>query len=154
MSQRKFRIVALPTAVAEAARKAAAEDRPDHRTVIVDSPDSAPCRHCLQWAKPGERVILFPYDAIPPGRPYSERGPIFVHSDSCSRYSSGNYPEAFRSGRVFRAYDSGENIIDASLPNGEEPEAVIEKLLQNPQTAFVHARSLTRGCYTFRIERA
>jgi hypothetical protein len=54
---------------------------------------------------------------------------------------------------VFRAYDSGENIIDACLPNGEEPEAVIEKLLENPETAFVHARSVTRGCYTFRIDR-
>jgi len=38
--------------------------------------------------------------------------------------------------------------------NGREPEAVIEKLLQNPKTEFVDARSLTRGCFTFRILRA
>ena len=154
MKTSKFRVVALPTPVAEAARKAASEDRSDHRVVVVDSPNSAPCRHCLQWAQPGERVILFPYNAIPEGQPYSERGPIFVHAESCPGYSDDSYPEAFRSGRVFRAYDSEENIIDACLPNGEEPEAVIEKLLENPQTAFVHARSATRGCYTFRIERA
>ena len=98
-------------------------------------------------------MILFPYDAIPPGRPYSERGPIFVHADACPRYSDDSYPEAFRDGRVFRAYDSGDNIIDACLPHGDEPEAAIEKLLENPQTAFVHARSVTRGCYTFRIDR-
>ncbi|PYL62580.1 MAG: DUF1203 domain-containing protein, partial [Verrucomicrobia bacterium] len=28
-----------------------------------------------------------------------------------------------------------------------------EKLLQNPEIAFVDVRSVTRGCYTFRIER-
>ena len=33
-------------------------------------------------------------------------------------------------------------------------EEVIETLFQNPDTAFVHARSATRGCYTFAIERS
>ena len=45
-------------------------------------------------------------------------------------------------------------MIAAEVVNGDEPETVIEKLLENPETAFVHARSVTRGCYTFRIERA
>jgi hypothetical protein len=139
--------------VADAARKAAAENCPDHRMVVVDGPNTAPCRHCLQWAKPGERVILFPYQAIQSGRPYSESGPIFVHADRCERYEGTVYPKEFRQGRVFRAYNSGCDIIDAVLPNGDEPEAVIEKLFENPETAFVHARSVTRGCYTFQVER-
>jgi len=54
---------------------------------------------------------------------------------------------------VFRAYDLGENIIDACLPNGEQPEQVIAKLFENPETLEVHARSATRGCYTFKAER-
>ena len=149
----KFRFIALPTAVAEAARKAAAENRPDHRVVVVDSPNSAPCRHCLQWAKPGEHVILFSYDAIPAGRPYSERGPIFVHVEPCQRFGGECYPAAFQQGRVFRAYNRQLDMIDAILPNGDEPEAVIERLFDNPETVFVDARSATRGCYTFRVER-
>jgi uncharacterized protein DUF1203 len=153
MKTSTFRVVALPTEVANAARDAAAERRPDHRVMIVDSSRTAPCRHCLQWAQPGERVILFPYHSIPSGRPYSETGPIFVHAEPCQRYEDDNYPAEFRSGRVFRAYNSGEDLLDAYLPNGEEPEAVIEKLFGNPDTAFVHARSVTHGCYTFRIER-
>lgn len=153
MKTSPFRAVALPTAVAEAARKAAAEGKPDHRIVVVDAPNSNPCRHCLRWAKPGETVILFPYQAIPSGRPYSECGPIFVHSNRCVRYDQPGYPPAFREGRVFRAYNSGCDIIDAVLPDGERPEAVIEKLFENPDTAFVHARSATRGCYTFQVER-
>jgi hypothetical protein len=55
---------------------------------------------------------------------------------------------------VFRAYDANYNMIDAIIANGAEPEAVIEKLLDNPQTALVQARSATRGCFTFAVERA
>src|SRR6266550_22513 len=131
MNSPKFRVVALPTEVAEAARKGAAENRPDHRMVVVDSPHAAPCRHCLQWAKPGERVVLFPYNSVPAGHPYSETGPIFVHAEPCQRYGAEReYPAEFRQGRVFRAYNSANDLIDASLPNGDEPEAVIEKLFE------------------------
>jgi hypothetical protein len=154
MKSLNFQIVPLPTEVAEAARLAAAAGAPDHGVVIADSPNGFPCRHCLRWAQPGERLILFPYAAIPPGHPYSESGPIFVHAEPCARYrATREYPSAFRNGRVFRAYNTNYDIIDAEVVNGSDPEAVVEKLLQNPETAFVHARSVTHGCYTFGVER-
>ena len=129
--------------------------RSGSRALTVDSPGSSPCRHCLHWAQPGERVILFPYAAIPSGHPYSETGPIFVHANECQRYSATNeYPADFRNGRVFRAYDANYKIIDAEIVNGSEPEAVIESLFQNPDTAFVDVRSVTHGCFTFRVQRA
>ena len=149
-----FKIVPLPTEVAEAARRAVAGRVADHAAVIADSPTAYPCRHCLRWAKPGERLILFPYASIPTGHPYSETGPIFVHADACASYSATDrYPAGFRNGRVFRAYDVNYNMIDAVIANGSAPESVITKLLENPTTAFVQARSATRGCYTFRVER-
>jgi len=149
-----FQVVPLKTEVAEAARSAARSGAPDHRIVVADSPDGYPCRHCLRWAKTGERMVLFPFFSIPSGRPYSESGPIFVHEDRCQRYAAiTEYPAEFRSGRVFRAYNSSFDIIDAQLGNVNEPETVVEKLLQNPDTTFVDARSVSRGCYTFRMER-
>jgi hypothetical protein len=54
---------------------------------------------------------------------------------------------------VFRAYDSNYNIIDAQALDGSEPEVVIENLFQNPDTEFVDVRSITRGCFTFRVLR-
>jgi hypothetical protein len=154
MKTSNFRIVPLATEIAEAARRAAANGAPDHAVITVDSPRDYPCRHCLRWARPGERVILFSFASIPSGHPYSESGPIFVHVDACERYAATKeFPADFRSGRVFRAYNSKNYMIGAEVVNGSEPEAVIEKLLQNPETAFVDARSVTRGCYTFRIER-
>src|SRR5438045_9734614 len=128
MKRSTFRIVPLPTEVAETARRAAKAGAADHAIVMADSATGYPCRHCLHWAQPGERVILFPYAAIPPGHPYSESGPIFVHAEACERYRpSQEYPAEFRKGRAFRAYNANYNMIDAELVNGSEPEAVIKK---------------------------
>ena len=155
MKTSTFHIVPLPTEIAQAARRAVNGAAADHALITVDSPESSPCRHCLRWAQPGESVILFPYAAIPHGHPYSETGPIFVHANECQRYSATNeYPPDFRNGRVFRAYDSNYNIIDAEIVNGSEPEVAIKNLFQNPDTAFVDVRSITRGCFTFRVQRA
>lgn len=154
MKTSNFRIVPIATEVAEAARRASATGARDHVVLTADSPDSYPCRHCLRWASPGERVILCPYASIPPGHPYSEVGPIFVHAEPCKQYGANHeYPVDFRTGRAFRAYDANYNMIDAIVANGAEPEIIIEKLFNNPKTKFVHARSVTRGCYTFGVER-
>ncbi len=154
MKNPNFRVVPLPTEIAEAARRSAEAGAPDHKVVIADAPVGFPCRHCLRWAKPGEHMILFPFAAIPPGRPYSETGPIFVHAERCERYSAtSEFPAEFCRGRVIRAYDSGQNIIAAEVVNGSEPEAITEKFLENPETAFVHVRSASHGCYTMQVER-
>src|SRR5580693_908413 len=96
MKNSNFRIVPLANEVAETARRAAANGAPDHVVITVDSPRGYPCRHCLHWSQPGEQVILFPFASIPPGRPYSESGPIFVHAEPCERYSAmGEFPADF-----------------------------------------------------------
>jgi Protein of unknown function (DUF1203) len=155
MKSSSLNIVPLPTEIADAARRVVKAGAADHALITVDLPGSSPCRHCLRWAQPGERVILFPYAAIPDGHPCSETGPIFVHANECQRYSATNeYPADFHNGRVFRAYDSKYNIIDAQVVNDSEPEVVLESLFQNPETAFVDVRSVTHGCFTFRVQRA
>jgi len=153
MKTSSFRIVPIRTDIAEAARHQAEVGAPDHAFVTADSPNGFPCRHCLRWAQPGERMILFPFAAIASGRPYSESGPIFVHAERCDRYSATDeFPSEFRSGRVLRAYDARCNII-AAVANEDGPEAVIERFLQQPETAFVHVRSASHGCYTMEVER-
>ena len=155
MKTSSFHIVPLRTEIADEARRAAEAGAPDHAVVIADSRNGFPCRHCLRWAQLGERMILFPFDAIPSGHPYSETGPIVVHAEPCERYrETTTFPAVFRRGRVLRAYSSEHHMIDAAVVNGDEPEAVIEKLLKNPETDFIHVRSAARGCYTMGIERA
>lgn len=155
MNSAKFNVVPISTEIADQARVAARAGETDHATITANDATSIPCRHCLCWANAGERVILFPYASIPAGHPYSESGPIFVHAESCARYAATDeYPDAFRKGRVFRAYNSGYDMIDALIVDAAPPEKVIEGLMGNPETAFVHVRSLDRGCYTMEIARA
>jgi hypothetical protein len=154
MKTSNYRVVPLPSEIAAAARRAAEAGAADHAVITVTSPNEAPCRHCLRWAQPGEQVVLFPYASIAPGRPYSETGPIFVHAAACERYrATDEFPAAFRRGRVVRAYDREQNMIAGEIVNGAEPETVIAKLLENPETEFIQVRSADRGCYTFGIER-
>ena len=155
MQSAMFRIVPLPTEVADNARAVARAREADHAAITADKGNSIPCRHCLRWANAGERVILFPYASIAVGHPYSESGPIFIHAESCARYAAtAQYPDAFREGRVFRGYNSRLDMIDAVILDTTSPEEVIAGLFANPETAFVHVRSLDRGCYTMEIARA
>lgn len=155
MKTLNYRIVPLPTEVAEAARRtAAAGTSPNHAVVVADSPTDFPCRHCLRWAELGERLILFPFASVPAGHPYSEVGPIFVHAEACERYAdTQTFPPQFRQGRALRAYDSEHEMIDAAVVDGDDVEGEIKKLLRNPKTDFIHARSVTRGCYTLGVAR-
>ena len=155
MQRSNFRIVPLAAEVAEAARARVRAGALDHATLTADKAEAYPCRHCLRWVEPGERVILFPYPSIPAGRPYAESGPIFVHEDACARYDRPEeYPVNFRRQRVLRAYNKTNDMIDAVVLGENDPEKVIAELFANPATDFLQARSVTRGCYTFAIARA
>lgn len=87
MTKTSFTIVPLDSAIADAARRDAAHGAPAHAIMTTEAPNTFPCRHCLRFAEPGERVVLFNHAAIPPGYAYSENGAIFVHLDPCERYS-------------------------------------------------------------------
>jgi hypothetical protein len=155
MKATTYRIVPLPTEVAERARANARAGASDHVIVTADAAKSYPCRHCLQWAAPGQELVLFPFTTIEPGKPYAETGPIFVHAKACERYrATDEFPGEFRESRSIRGYDAAENMIAGEVINGSGPEEVIDQLLENPQIAFLQVRSASRGCYTFGIERA
>ena len=154
MKQNSFRVVALDTAIAETARRRAAEGAADHQRSIVHAERSAPCRHCLRWAQPGESVVLFPFPAIAAHRPYAESGPIFVHAEACPRYATpAEFPADLRQNRVARAYNRNDEIVAAELA-GDDLEATAERLLADEAVEFLHVRSASHGCYTFKVERA
>ncbi len=154
MNTSNFSVIPLPTAVAEKARQTAASGAPDHKISRVETDGKTPCRHCLTWAKPGERVVLFPYRSIAADRPYSETGPIFVHAEPCLRYAAPNeFPRDLRHGRVLRAYNDTDEIIAARLADGAIEETAAD-LFADARVRFLHVRSATNGCYTFKVERA
>jgi len=148
-------IRALPADVAARIRRTRKDDygnalRPQ------DGEGCAPCRSCLQLSDPGEDVPLFSYRPFSAPGLYQEVGPIFIHASQCPTYpSDAGFPQAFSERPlILRPYDASDAICGSQIlaPAGEAVNEA-RRLLEVPNVAYVHARSVTRGCYLFRVER-
>jgi hypothetical protein len=147
----RYRISALPTAAVERLRRAPFDDFGNPLEAAVES---GPCRHCLRYAQPGERLVLLAYSPFERTNPYAETGPIFVHADGCARYEDAGLPPDFAARPLaLRGYDAAQTIARAEVVVDGTAAERIAALLDDPQIAFVHVRSLTHGCYMFRADR-
>jgi hypothetical protein len=45
-------------------------------------------------------------------------------------------------------------MIEAELAGGADLEPLVQRLLEVPRTAYLHAHNAGRGCYAARIDRA
>jgi hypothetical protein len=130
---------------------------------VVDADGGSPLRCCLRLSRPGERLVLAAYAPLrrwsaatcaDPGA-YDEVGPVFLHADPCEGTVDTGWPEELRgSPRVLRGYGADGRIVDGRVVGeGEAPEPMLDDLLTDDRVAFVHARALVFGCYTFAITR-
>jgi hypothetical protein len=151
------RIVAIPTEVANQVRstlRAPVYGFPAHAEVATDA---APCRHCLRTFIPGaERRILFTYDRFSGIETLPQPGPIYVHAETCERYSEdAGFPEELRgSPRTLEAYARGRRLVAQEYVADGKFESAIEKLFGHSDADYIQVNSTTAGCFTFRIERA
>jgi Protein of unknown function (DUF1203) len=123
---------------------------------LVDRKPGYPDRIELRDPDIGESVLLLNYAHLPVETPYRSSYAIYVREGARARYDRINeVPEPFRS-RVLslRAFDEHDMLRDADIAPGAEVESLIERLLSNPQTAYVHAHYAKYGCFAARIERA
>lgn len=120
-----------------------------------------PCRDVLRRAQPGERLILASFSPFTKPGPYHEYGPVFVLADE-SRESvqrdrlpvAGRPNDYLREQFVIRAYSHDEEIRDAALVQAADIEAVVDRFFESNDTAFLHVRFPTYGCFACRIDRA
>jgi hypothetical protein len=150
-----LRAVAMPASEAERIRARMADDYGN--VLVAEAPeDPGPCRVCLTYSRPGERLILFSYRPFVEPAPYQEVGPVFIHADGCERYAGDSpIPPDFETRPlILRPYTAHNAIADSQVvaPAGRAAEIALEMLGQ-PGVAYVHVRSVSRGCYLFRIER-
>jgi hypothetical protein len=140
-----------------------ADDLGHQPLVVVDHDGGSPLRCCLRAARPGEEILLVSYapvrrwaaaQGVDPAA-YDEVGPIFIHGTDCGGPVSDEWPADFRGQpRVLRAYDDNGRILGGTvLSEHDEPEPAVEELLRDDRVAFIHARALVFGCFTFAIER-
>lgn len=130
---------------------------------VVPGGQGKPARCCLRHTTETERVALVSYAPVRPvtaftaeTKPYDEVGPIFVHADECAGYvADGAFPEAWRDHpQVLRWYAADGRLLDGVLTEpGEDRLAVAERLLTDEAVAFVHARSVGAGCFSFEVRR-
>lgn len=121
----------------------------------VDGPGS-PCRITLEDAQPGETVLLMNYEHQPADTPFRSRHAIFVREGASERsFAPGEIPPAFAA-RAFlslRAFDADGMMIDADITPTAELSEAIDRLLANPDAAYLHAHYAGAGCYAARIDR-
>ena len=152
-----FRVVAIPTEVAEKVRatmRSPFHDFPAHAEIAADD---APCRHCLRKFVKGEDMrILCTYDRFAGVESLPQPGPIYLHAAQCERHpENGGFAEEMRhSPRTLEAYASGRNLLAREHVEDGQYEPMIDKMFANPHAAYIQVNSTTAGCFTFRIERA
>jgi hypothetical protein len=116
-----------------------------------------PCRVSLDYTPPDETAILLTYSHQPAAHsPYRASGPIYVREAVREAFDRVNdVPPVLQlsSALSLRAYDRDDMMIDAEVTPGSDVRQVIERLLANDGTAYVHAHFAPRGCYLARIER-
>jgi hypothetical protein len=151
-----FRVLAIPTAIAEAVRTTLTAPGYGFPAQVELATDQAPCRHCLQLTKPGEDWrILFTYDCFDGVEPLPLPGPVYIHAEPCERYDeNAGFPADIRSRKItFNAYGDGRRLLKQQYVEDGNVEEAVEQLFADPEVRYLHVRSTPAGCYTFRIER-
>jgi hypothetical protein len=152
-----YRVVAIPSEVAEQVRTTDKSPNcgfPAHREVAVGR---APCRHCLKLIqKHEEELLLFTYD---PFRGLGEPplpGPVYIHATKCPRHPESDViPEEYR-GWLLTLEGYGENrelVKEIRVRDGAEERAA-EQLFTDATIRYVNVRSTEAGCFLFRLERS
>jgi hypothetical protein len=121
------------------------------------APLMPPCRVSLRDAEPGEASILLHYPHhITSTSPYRAGGPIYVREGVHETASFINHVPAQQRTRLLsvRAYDEAGIMVDADVVQGTILEAVIGRMFDRDDVAFLHAHNAKRGCYSCRIDRA
>lgn len=152
-----FRVVAIPTSVADAVRTTLASPGYGHPAHVEVSTGYGPCRLCLRAFRVGvDRRILFTYDAFEGLEVLPLPGPIFVHQERCERHAeNGGFPDDLRPHALtLHAYARGRRFRGEEYVTDGDVEAAVGRLLARPEVDYIHVRDTRAGCYDTRIERA
>ncbi|HEV6967530.1 DUF1203 domain-containing protein [Roseateles sp.] len=117
--------------------------------------DRHPDRVELRLARPGEAVLLVNHEHQSADTPYRSRHAIFVREHAEASFDAvDQLPSMLRSLMSLRAFDADGMMVDADIAEGDAVEGLIERLLAQPEVAYVHAHYARRGCYAALIRRA
>ncbi len=150
-----IRIAPLPESFLQKVRREGIDDlgQPVKRMVASGG---EPCRDVLRRAVAGEELILASFTPFTKVGPYKEYGPVFVLANDGDSVGSPALPTDgyLRERFVIRAYSEAEEILDAEMVTPDDAQGAVERLLGREETAFLHVRFPTYGCFACRVERS
>jgi len=123
--------------------------------VVADAWFAFPCRVTLDDAEPGERLILLNYEHQSADTPFRSAHAIYVREAARAPVATTDeLPPALRRRPLsLRGFDAAGMLRDADVVEGAAAEPVIERMLADPQVAYLHAHYAKPGCYAARIDR-
>lgn len=124
--------------------------------VVADAPFAFPCRVTLDDASPGETLILLNHEHQAADTPFRSRYAIYVREAAQAPATTKDaLPPALRRRLLsLRGFDAAGMLLDADVVEGATAAPVIERMLENPAVAYLHAHYAKPGCYAARIDRA
>ena len=118
--------------------------------------EGEPLRCCLRFARADESIALISFAPFTEASPWREVGPVYVHAERCEGYAEGWLPEELSCGpRVLRTYrpDGSMSYEHNTLVGEEDLEPVLDRLLDEPDVATVHVRTLLPQCFLYAVTR-
>lgn len=115
-----------------------------------------PCRISLEDAQVGEEMLLLSNAHQPATSPYRASGPIFIKRGVEQRKLSLGEVPSYVTKRLMsvRAYDSKDNIVEASVCDGIAVGDELTKYFRSSDVAYIHLHNAKRGCFSCQVNRA
>ena len=120
------------------------------------SPIGFPCRITLEDATVGQTLLLLNYEHQSADSPYRSSHAIYVSEAAReTRTVVDELPQclAVRPYISLRAFDAAGMMTAAEIAPGPDLALVIERMLADPQAAYLHAHNAGRGCFAARVDR-
>ena len=140
----------------DAVRRAGEDAFGNAFTPFAATGDGEPLRCCLRYAEPGESIALVSWAPFTETSVWREVGPVYVHAARCAGFDGvGLPPELSRGPRVLRTYrpDGSMNYELNTLVEEGDLAPHLERLLDDPDVATVHVRTVLPQCFLYAVTR-
>lgn len=150
-----FKINTIPNHIVDQLRGGERSPQFNHPVFTEIASGYGPCRYCLKSFNEGiDERLLFTFDPFQMHDRPPLPGPVFIHKESCVRYSKENsFPEQLRFiPMTLNYFSKGDGLRQQVLPDDDDPTHVIERISEEDDPDFIIVRNQEEGCYLFTIE--
>jgi hypothetical protein len=100
--------------------------------------------------------MLISYAPFTDASVWREVGPVYVHAETCDGYPHpAELPVQLRTGpRLLRTYRADRTMnyeYNTLVDDGTDLEAVLSRLLDEPDVAIVHVRTVLPQCFLYAV---